>query len=121
MSSVAKLRHTGRQTVAVIDFLYNGMPFSGETLRSRSMGGTESSVVQLAEALAKRGHDVCVFNAIPSPRSEFGVQWRPFAEAVSHARGQIGIAVANPNQFNGLTFRSYIFWLHNPLKSWRQM
>jgi glycosyltransferase involved in cell wall biosynthesis len=97
------------------------MPFSGETLRSQSMGGTESSVVQLAEALARRGHEVCVFNAIPSPRHEFGVDWRPFWQAPDYTRGQTGIAVANPKLFNGLAFRSYIFWVHNPLKSWRQI
>jgi glycosyltransferase involved in cell wall biosynthesis len=104
-----------------IDFLYQNQAFSGETLRSQSMGGTESSVVQLAEALARRGNDVCVFNAIAAPRHEFGVQWRPLAQAASYARGQTGIAVANPKLFNGLTFRSHIFWLHNPLKSWRQI
>jgi glycosyltransferase involved in cell wall biosynthesis len=108
-------------TVAVVDFLYSGTPFSGETLRTQSMGGTESSIVQLAEALAKRGHDVCVFNAIAAPRQEFGVEWRPYAQAASYARREIGIAVANPKLFNGLAFRSHIFWLHNPLKSWRQI
>jgi glycosyltransferase involved in cell wall biosynthesis len=108
-------------SVAVIDFLHGGMPFSGETLRSQSMGGTESSVVQLAEALAKRGHDVCVFNAVATPRHEFGVEWRPLSQAPGYARGQTGIAVANPKLFNRLTFRSHIFWLHNPLRSWRQI
>jgi glycosyltransferase involved in cell wall biosynthesis len=107
--------------VTVIDFLYNGTPFSGATLRTQSMGGTESSIVQLAEALAKRGHDVCVFNGIHAPRSEFGVEWRPLAQVRSYARRQTGVAVANPKLFNGLTLRSHIFWLHNPFKIWRQM
>jgi hypothetical protein len=44
--------------VTAIDFLHRGAPFSGETLRSGSIGGIESSIVQLAEALARRGHDV---------------------------------------------------------------
>lgn len=85
------------------------------------MGGTESSLVQLAEALARRGHDVCVFNGVSSPRNEFGVNWRPFAEAQTRVRSNIGIAVATPKAFRGLSFRSRIFWLHNPLKSWRQI
>ncbi len=101
--------------------MHSGTPFSGETLRSQSMGGTESSVVQLAGAFAKRGHDVPVFNSISAPRREFGVQWRPLAEAQSRARGEVGIAVANPKLFNGLSFRSHIFWVHNPLKSRRQI
>jgi glycosyltransferase involved in cell wall biosynthesis len=107
--------------VTIIDFLHIGMPFSGGTLRSQSMGGTESSIVQLAEALAQRGHDVNVFNTIATPRHEFGVRWWPFGEAAARARGEIGIAVANPKAFNGLSFRARIFWLHNPLKGWRQI
>jgi glycosyltransferase involved in cell wall biosynthesis len=107
--------------VAVIDFLYNGTPFSGETLRIQSMGGTESSIVQLAEALAKRGHNVTVFNAVEAPRREFGVNWRPLSEAAKCTRGKTGIAVSNPKLFNGLAFQSYIFWLHNPFKIWRQI
>jgi glycosyltransferase involved in cell wall biosynthesis len=107
--------------LTTIDFLHPGAPFCGETLRSASMGGTESSVVQLAEALARRGHDVSVFNGIPAPRQEFGVQWWPFAEARRRARTNIGIAVATPKAFRGLSFKSRIFWLHNPLKSWRQI
>jgi glycosyltransferase involved in cell wall biosynthesis len=107
--------------VSTIDFLHLGSPFSGGTLRSASMGGTESSVVQLAEALARRGHDVAVFNAIAAPRQEFGVSWWPISEAAKRSRGDIGIAVSTPKAFNGTSFRQHIFWLHNPLKSWRQI
>ncbi|MGO9171797.1 MAG: glycosyltransferase [Rhodomicrobium sp.] len=107
--------------MSVIDILHNGTAFSGETLRSASMGGTESSIVQLAEALAKRGHNVTVFNGIEAHRYEFGVHWYPFPEAPGRAGGEIGIAVSNPKVFNGLSFSSHIFWLHNPLKSWRQI
>ena len=114
-------RETRGCSVAVIDFLHKDAAFSGETLRSAPIGGTESSVVQLAEALAQRGHDVFVFNGVPAPRHEYGVHWLPYAEASRQARGEIGIAVSNPKVFNGLHFRTHIFWLHNPLKSWRQI
>ena len=105
--------------MTVIDFLYRGAPFSGETMRSASLGGIESSIVQLSEALARRGHDVTVFNGVSSERREFGVQWLPVGEALDHSRGEIGIAVASPMAFGETSFRSRIFWLHNPLKSWR--
>jgi glycosyltransferase involved in cell wall biosynthesis len=104
-----------------IEFLHLGVPFSGETLRSESMGGTESSIVQLAEALARRGHDVQVFNGVAAPRHEFGVQWRPLQSASERSHGEIGVAVANPKLFKGLSYKSPIFWLHNPLKGWRQI
>jgi glycosyltransferase involved in cell wall biosynthesis len=105
--------------MAAIDFLHRGKPFSGETMRSSSIGGIESSVVQLAEALAKRGHDVAVFNGVPARRFEYGVEWRPIAEAGERTRGDIGIAVASPKAFGGASFRRPVFWLHNPLKSSR--
>ncbi len=107
--------------MTAIDFLHPSLAYSGETLRAASMGGTESSVVQLAEALARRGHDVFVFNGIDRPRFEHGVQWLPMSEAGNRARGEIGIAVANPKAFGALSFRSQIFWLHNPLKGWRSI
>ena len=105
--------------MVVVDFLYPGTPFSGETMRSASLGGIENSIVQLAEALARRGHDVAVFNGVSAPRQEFGVQWWPLGEANKRARGQIGIAVATPSAFGGTSFRSHFFWVHNPLKSRR--
>jgi glycosyltransferase involved in cell wall biosynthesis len=105
--------------MTAIAFLHEELNYSGETLRSASMGGTESSVVQLAEALARRGHEVSVFNGIKAPREEFGVRWFPLAQAPRQKRGDIGIAVANARAFNGLRFHTHILWLHNPLKSWR--
>jgi glycosyltransferase involved in cell wall biosynthesis len=105
--------------LAAIDFLHRGEAFSGETMRTASTGGIESSVAQLAEALARRGHDVTVFNGVRAPSREYGVQWRPFEEAGAGARGDIGIAVASPKAFGGASFRSPIFWLHNPVKTSR--
>jgi glycosyltransferase involved in cell wall biosynthesis len=81
------------------------------------MGGTESAVVLLAEALARRGHDVSVFNDIAAPRREYGVSWWPLSEASGRAHNEIGIAVSNPKVFSSLQFRHRIFWLHNPLRS----
>jgi glycosyltransferase involved in cell wall biosynthesis len=101
--------------------LHIGAPYSGETLRLASIGGTESSVVQLAEALARRGYEVSVFNGVVSPRQEFGVKWWPISSAKTQSRGNVGIAVSTPKAFNGLSFRSQIFWLHNPLRGWRQI
>jgi glycosyltransferase involved in cell wall biosynthesis len=113
-------RDVSKETcLSAIDFLHRGMAFSGETLRTASIGGIESSLVQLAEALARRGHDVAVFNGVRSPRREYGVDWRPIEEARQYARGDIGVAIASPKAFKGISFQSNIFWLHNPVKSSR--
>ena len=85
------------------------------------MGGTESSIVQLAEALARRGHDVSVFNGVKNPGEEFGVSWRPIAEAPQRASGEIGIAVGSPRAFRDLSFATNVLWLHNPTKTRREI
>jgi glycosyltransferase involved in cell wall biosynthesis len=110
---------TEETCLSAIDFLHRGVAFSGETMRNASIGGIESSLVQLAEALARRGHDVTVFNGVRESRREYGVNWRPLEEASQFTRGDIGIAVASPKAFKGTSFRSHIFWLHNPVKSSR--
>jgi glycosyltransferase involved in cell wall biosynthesis len=119
--NTTELVYAERRAVTAIDFLHMDRTYSGETLRAASMGGTESSVVQLAEALARRGHEVAVFNGMSSSSTEFGVQWWPISEAHKRGRGEIGIAVASPKAFKDLAFRTSIYWLHNPLKSWREI
>ena len=107
--------------MTAIDFLHRGSAFSRPDTAKCLHRWHGSSVVQLAEALARRGHNVMVFNSIEAPRFEYNVHWRPLSEASAQARGEVGIAVANPNIFNCLRFRSHIFWSHNPLKSWPQI
>jgi glycosyltransferase involved in cell wall biosynthesis len=97
--------------VSTIEFLHSGRAFSG----------IESATIELAEALAKRGHDVHVFNNVPEYRHEFGVSWWPFSEAMARSKGDIGIAVANPNFFRGLAYRTPILWAHNPMRPWTQI
>jgi hypothetical protein len=43
----------------------NCIPFHGESLSERPLGGTESAVVRLAEALDRLGHRVFVFTSAP--------------------------------------------------------
>ena len=46
-----------------MDFVIHsmGMPFNGETIQKRSLGGSESAAYYLAKELARRGHRVSVF------------------------------------------------------------
>ena len=56
-------------------FLPKSMPFDGRTPRERGLGGTESAVVYLAEALVQRGHRVAVFNGCDTPLHHGGVEY----------------------------------------------
>ncbi len=44
-----------------IVFLCLGMPFNGDTIKEKSLGGSESAAYYQCRELAKRGHEVCIF------------------------------------------------------------
>jgi glycosyltransferase involved in cell wall biosynthesis/Tfp pilus assembly protein PilF len=52
-----------------------GLGYDGRTPRTKGLGGTESAVVYLAEALAERGHTVGVFNTCDEPLSVNKVEY----------------------------------------------
>jgi glycosyltransferase involved in cell wall biosynthesis len=54
-----------------------GPPFTGQTFRSTGVGGTESCIVLLAEALVARGASVVVANRISAATVERDVQYVP--------------------------------------------
>lgn len=53
--------------------------YDGRDLTLRPLGGTESSVIQLAEALARRGHDVVCCTNTRNHVVHQGVAWRPLS------------------------------------------
>jgi tetratricopeptide (TPR) repeat protein len=53
----------------------SGAAYDGSTPRTRGLGGTESAVVYLAEALTARGHRVAVFNSCESAGESHGVDY----------------------------------------------
>jgi glycosyltransferase involved in cell wall biosynthesis len=58
-------------------FFYNpfGIMYDARTPRTRGLGGTESAVVYLAEALAERGHRIVVLNNCEEPGRWSGVEY----------------------------------------------
>ena len=52
------------------------VPFDGNTPRTRGLGGTESAIVYLAEALAARDHRVLILNNCDAPVTIEGVEYR---------------------------------------------
>jgi glycosyltransferase involved in cell wall biosynthesis len=56
--------------------------YNGRDLELRPLRGTETSVIRLARALARRGHQVTVYTrALESIENE-GVSWRPLSEGL---------------------------------------
>jgi len=60
----------------------DGIVFDGATLDERPLGGAETSFIEMANALAARGHDVLVCNKCEAETRHRGVTWRPLARGV---------------------------------------
>ena len=48
------------KSIAFVDVF--GLPYDGDTLNRRGLGGSESALIQISRELAKLGFDVKVFN-----------------------------------------------------------
>jgi len=99
----------------------DGIVFDGRSLEDGPLGGAETSFVEMAQALAARGHDVLVCNRCAQPRDHMGVRWRPLDESPDGA----DLYIANRgDKLLKLVPRARrtIFWIHNPagyLLKWR--
>lgn len=79
---------------ARIAFIHSTAEYDGASLRENALAGAQSSTVQLAEALAARGHEVIGLTAIEAPSDLNGVSWRPIC---SGDPVEVDLAVANNN------------------------
>lgn len=69
--------------------------YNGRDLATRPLGGTETSVIQLAEALARRGHDVTCLTHTGGRVTHHGVTWAPLG-AEAPERCTLLLAVQHP-------------------------
>ncbi len=67
-------------------FYQRGTPCSGASLEHKPLGGTESAMIYMAQALAARGHTVVICNDADLPGTHVGVayhHWRDFESVVA--------------------------------------
>lgn len=102
----------------------HSLDFDGESLRAGPLGGAESAVIEMAEALAARGHDVSVHNKCSRPRRLYGVDWKQLSDGVPES---CDLYVANRSDWLiplAPGARRRAFWIHNPagyLMKWRYL
>src|SRR5260370_41249698 len=92
----------------------DGIAFDGATAEKMPLGGAETAFVALAEALARRGHEVEVRNRCPAALGHKGVRWAPLSREIPIARD---LYIGNRgDRVIGLVHkaRRRLFWLHNP-------
>lgn len=100
----------------------DGIVFNGRTLDERPLGGAETSFIEMANALAARGHDVHVYNKCPEAVTHRGVHWHPLGEGLPQA-ADLYIANRGDKLIRQVPqAKKTIFWIHNPagyLLKWR--
>jgi len=115
--------------VARIVFADDGIMFDGGTPEKSPLGGVESSVVDLVEELASRGHEVLVRNMCAEPLLHKGVDWGPIHgdRPYSNMPLEADLYVANRGD-KLIDLMPYakrtVFWVHNPanfLLKWRYL
>ena len=92
----------------------DGIVFDGPTAEQGPLGGAETAFAALAEALARRGHQVAVRNRCRAAIRHNGVDWAPLSGGIPAACDlYIG---SRSHRVIGLVrkARRRVFWLHNP-------
>jgi glycosyltransferase involved in cell wall biosynthesis len=92
----------------------DGIAFDGAMAEEGPLGGAETAFVALAEALARRGHEVGVCNHCRTLLCHKGVHWMPLSGEIPPA---CDLYIGNRgHRVIGLVHRAgrRLFWLHNP-------
>ena len=76
--------------------LDDSFAYDGYTPRHDAMSGPEKGLVYLAEALARRGHEVRAMNRCQGRRRIRGVAWQPLDDSAPPGRVDLAIALRHP-------------------------
>lgn len=100
-----------------ITLLAPGMPFQGDTLQTKSLGGSETAALCVARELKKLGHRVTVFSNCETPGVYDGVVYRHVNEFGAYsvmAPHDICIVQRAPEAFSRrLNSRLNVLWCHD--------
>lgn len=109
--------------MAHIVMVDDGIAFDGRVFDTKPLGGAESAFVELANALAARGHRVEVHNNCAERLEWQGVTWTPLDPARLPEAPDVYIANRGDKVLRYCPkARRTIFWIHNPagyLLKWR--
>ena len=115
--------------MARIVFADDGIVFDGKTPNKNPLGGVESSIINLVEELALRGHEVLVRNMCAAPMINKGVDWAPIHGDRPYTNMPEGVDLYVANRGDKLidlmpNAKRTVFWIHNPAKfllKWRYL
>ena len=94
--------------------------YTGRTGQEIALGGTESSVIHLAEAFARRGHAVTGLTRTAERLRHNGVDWAPLSSAASYTDVDLYLPVQHPRLFHLVRKpRKLAVWLIWPVNNLR--
>ena len=102
-----------------IVFYVSGMPFHGDSLKQKSLGGSETAALCMARELGKRGHAVTVFSNTDQPGKKYegGVAYlscKDFITFMAFSPVDIVIGQRDPGIFNNrYNSKINILWNHD--------
>jgi glycosyltransferase involved in cell wall biosynthesis/2-polyprenyl-3-methyl-5-hydroxy-6-metoxy-1,4-benzoquinol methylase len=103
-----------------ISIVVPGLPFDGDTIKEKSLGGSETATVCMARELAARGHHVTVWSSLPEEQPEGGVfdevRYSPVQyaqEAVSKMPMDVLIVQRHPEFFTSINSACKLHFLWN--------
>lgn len=106
-----------RSTTLWIAFYTEGLSMSGKPIEEQSIGGSESALWFMANALAARGHRVSVFCACTEPGVYNGVWWYHFRDFPALARAKewdvLIVSRFYPVLATALRTKMNWLWLHD--------
>ena len=101
----------------------DGIEFDGKTPEQHPLGGVESSIVNLTQELASRGHTVFVRNNCIEHLTYKGVDWHPIEDGKWPNNIDLYIANRGDKLIERMpSAQRTVFWIHNPaiyIKKWR--
>src|SRR5258708_8161077 len=101
-------------TIAFLQDNHNHPGYTSASLRTQGVGGTESSVIYLAERLAARGHRVYALNRLDAATGDGGVLWMPLQDKDSLPPVDVAIGINSARILSGVPPLRTINCLHNP-------
>ena len=96
------------RTLRIAFACYNPMDFRIDSVYERPLGGSESALCYLAEALGRRGHDVFLLNRIAKPEVSRGVHCLPLDGPVFRQIPALDTLIVNNMAGEGRKLRSLV-------------
>jgi glycosyltransferase involved in cell wall biosynthesis len=97
-------------------FLDNNLQYDGSTLLKQPLGGSETALIRMAAEMARRGHEVRVYNRCAAPGTHDGVEYRRFDDygETAYLPADVTIALRNAVLLGGFTnSTATVLWMQD--------